>query len=60
MSAGTLATELTVFVPPDEPVGVYLLTVRTVAAQPGGFGWPPISRWSWPPSRSTPAAADAL
>ena len=26
--AGELATELTVFVPPDEPTGVYLLTVR--------------------------------
>jgi cyclic beta-1,2-glucan synthetase len=28
MRKGTLATELTVFVPPDEPVGVYRLTVR--------------------------------
>lgn len=28
MEKGTLATELTVFVPPDDPVGVYLLTVR--------------------------------
>ena len=28
MTQGTLETELTVFVPPDEPAGVYLLTVR--------------------------------
>jgi len=28
MSRDTLATELTVFVPPDDPAGVYLLTVR--------------------------------
>ena len=28
MTRATLATELTVFVPPHEPVGVYLLTVR--------------------------------
>ena len=28
MTKGTLETELTVFVPPDEPAGVYRLTVR--------------------------------
>ncbi|WP_165250338.1 GH36-type glycosyl hydrolase domain-containing protein [Paludisphaera soli] len=28
MTKGTIATELTAFVPPDEPTGVYLLTVR--------------------------------
>jgi cyclic beta-1,2-glucan synthetase len=28
MTRGTLETELTVFVPPEEPAGVYLLTVR--------------------------------
>ena len=28
MTRGTLATELVVFVPPDEPTGVYLLTVK--------------------------------
>ena len=28
MTPGTIATELTVFVPPHEPLGVYLLTVR--------------------------------
>ena len=28
MSRGKLSTELTVFVPPDEPVGVYILTIR--------------------------------
>jgi cyclic beta-1,2-glucan synthetase len=28
MTSGTLATELVVFVPPDEPTGVYLLTVK--------------------------------
>jgi cyclic beta-1,2-glucan synthetase len=32
MTRGTLETELTVFVPPEEPVGVYLLTVRNHAA----------------------------
>ncbi len=31
MTRGTLETELTVFVPPDEPAGVYLLTVRNHA-----------------------------
>ncbi len=28
MKKGTIETELTVFVPPDDPVGVYLLTIR--------------------------------
>jgi cyclic beta-1,2-glucan synthetase len=28
MTQGTLSTELTVFVPPEDPTGVYLLTVR--------------------------------
>ena len=28
MSKGSIETELTVFVPPDEPTGVYLLTIR--------------------------------
>jgi cyclic beta-1,2-glucan synthetase len=32
MTRGTLETELNVFVPPEEPVGVYLLTVRNHAA----------------------------
>ena len=31
MRRGTIETELTVFVPPDEPPGVYLLTVRNHA-----------------------------
>ena len=31
MTRGTLETELTVFVPPDEPAGIYLLTVRNHA-----------------------------
>jgi len=34
MSKGTVETELTVFVPPDEPVGVYILTVRNLAEVP--------------------------
>src|SRR5262249_21318170 len=34
MTKGTLETELTVFVPPDEPVGVYVLTIRSRAATP--------------------------
>ena len=34
MTKGPLETELTVFVPPDEPLGVYLLTVRNHAATP--------------------------
>jgi cyclic beta-1,2-glucan synthetase len=33
MSRGTLATELTVFVPPQEPTGVYLLTVKNKSPQ---------------------------
>jgi cyclic beta-1,2-glucan synthetase len=32
MSRDTLATELTVFVPPDEPVGVYLLTIKNLGS----------------------------
>ncbi|MFH1593880.1 MAG: hypothetical protein ABID09_04210 [Candidatus Omnitrophota bacterium] len=31
MTHGTVSTELTVFVPPDEPTGVYLLTIRNNA-----------------------------
>ncbi len=31
MERGTLSTELTVFVPPDEPTGIYLLTVKNNA-----------------------------
>ena len=34
MTKGPLETELTVFVPPDEPLGIYLLTVRNHAATP--------------------------
>lgn len=34
MSKGTLETDLTVFVPPDDPVGVYLLTVTNNAGAP--------------------------
>ena len=34
MSKGSISTELTVFVPPGEPAGVYLLTVRNHADQP--------------------------
>ena len=34
MSKGTVETELTVFVPPDDPVGVYLLTVKNHADAP--------------------------
>lgn len=34
MTQGTLSTELTVFVPPREPLGVYLLTVKNNGAQP--------------------------
>lgn len=33
MTKGTLSTELTVFVPPDDPAGVYLLTVKNHAKQ---------------------------
>jgi cyclic beta-1,2-glucan synthetase len=32
MSRGSIATELTVFVPPHEPLGIYLLTVRNRGA----------------------------
>ena len=31
MTTGSLSTELTVFVPPDDPMGVYLLTVKNNA-----------------------------
>ncbi|WP_156513202.1 GH36-type glycosyl hydrolase domain-containing protein [Planctomyces sp. SH-PL62] len=34
MTKGTIETELTVFVPPDEPTGVYLLTVKNHAGSP--------------------------
>ncbi|MCM8776020.1 MAG: hypothetical protein NC930_06725, partial [Candidatus Omnitrophica bacterium] len=34
MHQGTLSTEMTVFVPPDDPLGVYLLTVRNNEDQP--------------------------
>ncbi|WP_165073823.1 GH36-type glycosyl hydrolase domain-containing protein [Paludisphaera rhizosphaerae] len=34
MSKGTLETELTTFVPPDDPVGVYLLMVKNNADSP--------------------------
>ena len=34
MERGALATELTIFVPPDEPVGVYLLTVKNNSDRP--------------------------
>src|SRR5262249_40174697 len=34
MGGGSLETELIVFVPPDEPAGVYLLTVRNHADSP--------------------------
>jgi cyclic beta-1,2-glucan synthetase len=34
MSRGTIATELTVFVPPEDPLGVYLLTVKNNADKP--------------------------
>ena len=34
MEKGTLATELSVFVPPDDPVGVYLLTIANRSDRP--------------------------
>jgi cyclic beta-1,2-glucan synthetase len=34
MTQGELSTELTVFVPPEDPLGVYLLTIRNAANQP--------------------------
>ena len=34
MTHGTLSTELTVFVPPDDPAGVYLLTIKNNADNP--------------------------
>jgi cyclic beta-1,2-glucan synthetase len=34
MTRDAIETELTVFVPPEEPVGVYLLTVRNAGASP--------------------------
>jgi cyclic beta-1,2-glucan synthetase len=34
MTRGTLATELTVFVPPEDPVGLYLLTIKNQEDQP--------------------------
>jgi len=32
MTKGTVSTELTVFVPPDEPTGVYMLTIKNDAS----------------------------
>ncbi len=37
MKKGPIQTELTVFVPPDEPCGVYLLTVRNQSDRPRTF-----------------------
>ena len=37
MRKGSISTELTVFVPPDEPCGVYLLTVRNQSDRPRTF-----------------------
>lgn len=34
MTKGTLSTELTVFVPPEDPTGIYLLTVKNRSDQP--------------------------
>jgi cyclic beta-1,2-glucan synthetase len=34
MEKGTLATELTVFVPPEDPVGVYLLSIANRSGRP--------------------------
>jgi cyclic beta-1,2-glucan synthetase len=34
MTRGTISTELTVFVPPEDPLGVYLLTIRNSDSQP--------------------------
>lgn len=34
MTRGTLATQLTVFVPPDDPAGIYLLTLKNHADYP--------------------------
>jgi cyclic beta-1,2-glucan synthetase len=34
MSRGDISTELTIFVPPDDPTGVYILTVRNSAQKP--------------------------
>ncbi len=34
MTDGTISTELAVFVPPDEPTGVYLLTIKNSADHP--------------------------
>jgi len=34
MKKGAISTELTVFVPPGEPAGVYLLTIRNESARP--------------------------
>lgn len=34
MSKGSIETELIVFVPPDEPLGVYLLTIKNIAPRP--------------------------
>jgi cyclic beta-1,2-glucan synthetase len=37
MTRGTIETELTVFVPPDDPTGVYLLTIRNHGDQARRF-----------------------
>jgi cyclic beta-1,2-glucan synthetase len=37
MTKGTIETELTVFVPPDDPATVYLLTIRNHSTEPRHF-----------------------
>ncbi len=37
MTKGTVSTELTVFVPPDQPAGVYHLTIRNASDRPRSF-----------------------
>ena len=54
MARGAIETELTVFVPPQEPAGIYLLTVRNHAPRSGGCGFLPFSRWCSQASPSTP------
>ena len=56
MTQGTVSTELTVFVPPDDPTGVYLLTVRNNADHPRRMRVAPYFQivLSFQPERSGP------
>ncbi len=56
MTGGSVSTELTVFVPPDDPMGVYLLTVKNHDSRPRRLRVAPYFQivLSFQPERSGP------